>query len=492
MIGVIKKIVCLFFLMLMLESQAWGHGVSVPVIVDTDMALDDIRAIAMLLNSEIMQAPLYVVSDGVRPPQEGVRNLKAILKYFNSSDTQVVEGIKLNKPAPEIRNLMRDIKIPGMEEISSVNEKKKSAPEEIVRKIRSTNDSFIYLCLGPLTNLAQALKIEPEIKDMISFLIFYGGHPDDKNPGWNSLRDPEAARAVFDSGIRIYSIILPEEDLLPFNRDLYGRINGLKTPASSLVEKIHENDDIRRLLDQDHFYIWDEMTIIYFNDPSLFTFSLMPGRGKVMSLSGINREGVEQAYLQALGFASDHHLSPRQSVMLNDFPRDPEMFQKDVGPYVDRIIKKYGMEEWKACLLTNEFHRHLGIYSIIGAKMGVRAREILEAPFDTLEIISHAGSNPPLSCMNDGLQVSTGASLGRGAIRVLDKESSPSAIFVYNNIRLRLTLKNTVWEKVKKDLSELVKKYGGMNAAYFDHVRRLSVQYWMDLDRSNIFDENME
>ena len=60
-------------------------------------------------------------------------------------------------------------------------------------------------------------------------------------------------------------------------------------------------------------------------------------------------------------------------------------------------------------VLTNEFHP-TGAYSIIGAKMGIRAREILEAPFDTLRVVSHAGDAPPSSCLNYGLQMATGAS----------------------------------------------------------------------------------
>lgn len=40
------------------------------------------------------------------------------------------------------------------------------------------------------------------------------------------------------------------------------------------------------------------------------------------------------------------------------------------------------MQEWTAVLLTNELHRHLGMWNIVGAKMGIRAMEVLTAPFD--------------------------------------------------------------------------------------------------------------
>jgi pyrimidine-specific ribonucleoside hydrolase len=211
-----------------------------------------------------------------------------------------------------------------------------------------------------------------------------------------------------------------------------------------------------------------------------------------MALKEIDREGIEKAYLLSLGLPGDFHLSPRNSVVFTDIPKNPSLFREDVRPIVNQIIDTYGIEEWKACLLTNEFHRHLGTYSLVGAKMGVRAREILEAPFDTLEVTSNAGSKPPLSCMNDGLQVSTGASLGRGTIRVLEAQPSPSAVFDFNDISLTLTLKKEVWEKIKKDIRKLVELHGGMNKAYFKDVRELSIRYWKELDRYDIFDEQMK
>ncbi len=91
-----------------------------------------------------------------------------------------------------------------------------------------------------------------------------------------------------------------------------------------------------------------------------------------MVLADFRTDLVEQAYLRLLDYSADLHLSRRTAVVLNDFPVAPSisMFKDDVRPYVKKIIERYGLEEWKACLLTNEFHRHLGIYSIVGAKMG--------------------------------------------------------------------------------------------------------------------------
>ena len=174
MAGFIKNVLYVLFSILILETQAAAHGLSLPVIVDTDMALDDIRAVTMLLNSNAIQTPLIIVSDGVRSPEEGVENLKTILKYFNRNNIEVVRGKDLEKPPPEVRKFIDTIKVPGGGVTPEKNIIKISAPEKIISTINLNDDHVIYLCMGPLTNLADAIQIDPGIKDRISFLIYLG------------------------------------------------------------------------------------------------------------------------------------------------------------------------------------------------------------------------------------------------------------------------------------------------------------------------------
>ncbi len=297
---------------------------------------------------------------------------------------------------------------------------------------------------------------------------------------------------VFDSGLEIYCVVLPEEKLLRFDQKLYQEIKEMDTAPARLVAGIHQAPVIRRLLSEGRLYVWDEMAVIYLNEPSLFKFVPTAHGPEVMSLVSFNAAGVYGTYLKLLGHLADFHLSPRHPVVLSAFPTDPSLFADDVKPYVKKIIERYGVEEWKACLLTNEFHRHLGIYSIVGAKMGIRAREILEAPFDALEVVSFAGTGPPSSCMNDGLQVATGASLGRGTIQISDEGPTPAATFSYKDSKLTLKIKGELLNRIKKDIAAAVKEYGGLNPAYYAHIRKLSLDYWHDLDRKKIFDELVE
>jgi len=479
-------------LLCVLSPFAHAHTYKVSAIIDTDMALDDIRALVMVLNSDWIDVPLIVCSDGAVAPQMGYRNLRILLEYFEKRDTDIVAGRTLGKPAPPWRSWSENLNWPESSTITIETTKIPSATDAILKTLNRSAEQVIYLCLGPLTNLADAIRRDPTIKEKISRVIFYGTSPGAHNPDWNYTRDRESADFIFKSGLNIHSLHIPQEKSLLFDQNLYDRITTMHTRAAHIVTTLHDTPVISGLLEDGHFRVWDEITIIYLNHPSLFKLAPEEESARVMVLEDFRTDLVEQAYLKLLDYSADLHLNRRTAVVLNNFPVDPSMFKEDIRPYVKRIIERHGLEEWKACLLTNEFHRHLGIYSIVGAKMGIRAREILEAPFDELKVISITGKSPPLSCMNDGLQAATGASLGRGAIEVLEQNPKAAAIFIYGNKKLTLKIKKDVLNRIKKDISAALKTYGGLNREYFAHIRELSIDYWIELDRKKIFDETVK
>ena len=92
--------------------------------------------------------------------------------------------------------------------------------------------------------------------------------------------------------------------------------------------------------------------------------------------------------------------------------------------------------------LAKQFHGHLGPYLVFGIRMGLKAKEILgfEGHFD-VRVTAHVGSETPVSCMADGLQFSTGATLGKGNIELAEKgDGPPSAVFEAGGKRLEITL----------------------------------------------------
>jgi pyrimidine-specific ribonucleoside hydrolase len=235
--------------------------------------------------------------------------------------------------------------------------------------------------------------------------------------------------------------------------------------------------------------VWDELAALWLHDPSLAGSRPLPGREGVRVLAGAAPEAVRAAYLELLA-ARGEGPPPRAAVLFTRYPTDPGLYRRDVAPLVPRLIARHGYEEFKAALLTNELHRHLGIISILGAKMGIRARELLGADLDALEVASLAGLEPPMSCLNDGLQTSTGASLGRGTIRVEQGEPRAAAEFRDRaGRRLRLAVRPEVLARLQKDIGRTARAHPGLTPRYFREVRRLALQAWLELDRREVFRE---
>jgi pyrimidine-specific ribonucleoside hydrolase len=469
-----------------------AHDVYLPVIIDTDAAADDLRAIAMLLNTGSADIRLIVASDGVLAADAARQSVQRLLNCLGYRRIPVVTGVNLPLAAPEFRELNGSLNWPdcGKQAETGANTDGLSASRAIVSAVNAVPDEVLYLCLGPMTNLAASFKTDPGIISKIHRVVYMGGAPDSEAAGWNTQRDTPAAEIVFRSGAPVYALGFPDESL-PALADVFPRLCAADSKAADLLETLHDTPAIRERIADRHMKVWDEMTVIYINQMSAFKFAPCTGYPGCFQLTGFDDDAVRQAYVRLLENPADFHLDTRMSVVLNKFPEDPQMMRPDVAPFVDEIITRYGREEWKACLLTNELHRHLGIYSLVGAKMGIRAREILEAPFDTLTVVSFAGLDPPLSCLNDGLQVSTGASLGRGTIRVLEDKKQPAGEFRKGDMVLTLTLKPEYVRRIKTDISAAIDQFGGLGPEYFAHIRRLSISYWKTFDRDKLFDERI-
>ena len=124
-----------------------------------------------------------------------------------------------------------------------------------------------------------------------------------------------------------------------------------------------------------------------------------------------------------------------------------------------------------------------------GAKMGIYAREHFGIGTDLLQIHTYAGSTTPFSCMNDGLQVSTGATLGQGTIHLVhDSIAKPQALFRYNDKSILVKLKPEYLSELQKVISEGVKNYGLDDEDYWILVRQSAIRFWLEWDRNKIFD----
>jgi len=336
------------------------------------------------------------------------------------------------------------------------------------------------IALGPLTNIAAALQGEAGLADGVRKITWYSEGMN--KGGLNYELDPHAAIHVARSEFRM--------DLINCGGNMISNL-----PEFLLALDTIQSDYAKAILDlykmeddaiQDHYMgssLGDDCIPIYLTHPEHFTVTPVmddPERGEIHADGS---PGLQLAILRILDSDKED-----KSIIFNRFPVDSELFEKDVAAISDQLIDKYGLKEWKMVVLTNEFHEHLGIYSIIGAKMGLRAREYYNIGIDELTIESFAGNNPPVSCLNDGLQASTGATLGHGTIVVMDEKSSPEARFTFKNSTIEISLKNTIRKQILEDVNTGIQRYGLDSPDYWVYIRKLALHYWLELNRREIFE----
>ena len=179
--------------------------------------------------------------------------------------------------------------------------------------------------------------------------------------------------------------------------------------------------------------------------------------------------------------------------LIKDLPLNAPFYQAPASDLVKAgIPEKYGHEEWAAVVLTNEFHQHVGIYTILGAKMGVRARELLEALPRSVKVSTETGIAPPHSCLVDGLQVALGSTLAQNLIHVPEsKTPRTAAVFEYQGKRIRLCLRPEVQQTIADIISNAIAHHGNLTPGYFEEIEAASYRIWAEFDRAVIFDEEL-
>jgi pyrimidine-specific ribonucleoside hydrolase len=469
---------------------AHGHEAKTPVIVDTDMALDDVRALALLASDDHVSLEAAIATGGASSVGAGAGNLAWVLDRLGQGSVPVASGRSSGGDPPAWREVSETLGFTLTEPRSAPADVLEDPAEAVSAALGGSEGDPVYLCLGPATTLAALLDTDPSLAEQIGSVYFLGDPPSPRSGAWNTKRDPEALSRVRNAGVRIHFVWLANGDWLRYDEDLLEAVSALDGAAAELVARLHRDERIRDRIEAGHMKAWDETAVLSLLEPGRVGTEPLGGEVGHVRVHEVSPVFVREQVLARLGAEMGQTLPPRASVVLDSYPVDPSMMREDVARVVPTLIERHGMEEWKATWLTNELHRHLGIYSIIGAKMGVRARELLGASVDEVEVASEAGSSPPLACLNDGLQVSTGASLGRGTISVREDEARVAAEFSSGDRKVHLRLRDEVVQRIREDIRQAIADHGKLTPAYFARVRQLAIEYWAELDRSEIFVEH--
>lgn len=96
-----------------------------------------------------------------------------------------------------------------------------------------------------------------------------------------------------------------------------------------------------------------------------------------------------------------------------------------------------------------KFHGHLGPYLVLGLRMGVLAKNTLNVnPFEIRAEI-HTEKRKPRSCIVDGIQFTSGCTLGKGNIELLESEEI-FGVFFKKNRKIVIKVKKEIVEDIAK------------------------------------------
>jgi pyrimidine-specific ribonucleoside hydrolase len=462
-----------FLIALNLSSHPWKP--SHYVIVDTDGGIDDMKAITLLLASPDVRVLAITASPGVLSAETAYIKVKSLLNSFYHEGIPVGINSGSNYKSKEFPVAVQSI----WGDESGI--RPDIAPDyiQLISEILSAERTKIsFICLGSMSTAYYSLRNIQAFSQQVKDIVWSASGTVD-SAGFNYNIDKNASVKMLKQEIPVKIVRnYASDDTDLYDNQLLNSLGTLNTPYAKKLFTFFSSD-----LSKSHKFFYsgnDDLVPVFIHYPELF---LNRTAGNISDCIPSDISGIRESIIKIL----KGETVPKNQV-IKDLPLEPSFYFDDINPSVNEIISKYGIDEWTSGVLANELHRHLGVFAIIGVKMGIRAREYFSTGVDEFSVVSFAGSTPPLSCMNDGLQVSTGATPGHGLLTVInDPELFPLAEFTYLNRKIRLTLKPEIAEKITAELKEINFVYGLDSNIYWELVRKNTIKYWLNMDRHQIF-----
>lgn len=438
------------------------------IVIDTDGGVDDFRALTYFMASRDFNINAITTVDGVLSPHKTANYFRMLLDRYNHQGIQIGKG-KLNNASKKYKNhALRQWQqvFPEMHEYDNFPK----ATDLLFEVIDNTPRATIFVAMGPLTNIAELIKEKPEVMLKVEMILWYCSF-DDKPVGFNYQQDTAAYNYLMANNIPIKSL---DAKGIKYNKDFPELIKHIDN-------SIYAKTFSEFITNFDKSYYWDDLLPIYLLFPTLF-------EEKRVFDNKIIVNPKPDAIFDILATGILNYDKPDEGVIFNEVPTSGFMIRSDLQNHIPEIISNHGYQEYKIVALTSEIHSHLGIYSIMGAKLGLRIMEYLHVGLDEVFIVTYAGSRPPVSCFNDGIQVGTGATIGYGKIKVANVETpEPRVKVIYNNREIMFTLKDEIVQDIRTTISGLVNKYGLDSEMYWTELRKIGIEYWKDICRFNAF-----
>lgn len=252
-------------------------GTKIPVIMDVDTGVDD--AVAIALATRLPELDLVGVTTvaGNVDVEKTTENSLRVLAALGCSAVPVYRG--MNRPltrayhdAAEFHGAsgLGDAEFPP----SPVSVQSETAPEFIVRSVRERPGEIALIPVGPLTNIAVALALEPELPRLVKRVVIMGGAflcPGNASPyaEYNIWADPEAAAIVANSALPITFIGLDVTHNAPLPKALWTTLAAHDGIEAKMVYALCQRTFVGRT--RDEFHLHDPLAVAVTAFPDLVT-----------------------------------------------------------------------------------------------------------------------------------------------------------------------------------------------------------------------------
>jgi pyrimidine-specific ribonucleoside hydrolase len=270
-------------------SAAPSPGASTrPIVIDTDLGLDDLMALAVLLRDETVRVEaVTVAATGLSHCEAGLRNLEMILHQLGSDGVPI--GCGREQPNPGGRTYPDDWRAAADNAYGMHLEGPADAPssgtstEVLAAAIDASADPVTLVELGPWTNVDDLFAAHPALISQVGVIHAMGGTldapgnvyddqgaPIDPSLEWNLAVDPVAFDHVLSSGAPIRLVSLDSTQRLPITQALYDALTADNTAAGANL--VFELVTLNPYVLQGGYYLWDPLAALALRDPDLVAY----------------------------------------------------------------------------------------------------------------------------------------------------------------------------------------------------------------------------
>jgi len=249
------------------------------IILDCDPGHDDAIAILLAGNNPMFDLLGITVESGNQTLAKTGRNALNLVQYLEL-DVPVCLGA-VNPIIKEVEVCeaihgetgLDGFDFPDLE----IDYDKRHAIDFIIEEVLKSDHKVTIITTGPMTNVALAIRKNPEILNNIQEFVLMGGSYQNGNvtpaAEFNIYCDPEAAHIVFNTGLKVIMVGLDVTRKVLVLPEIIDRMSEIDNKASDLFVKLMRvfNENQLRVFGFEGAPLHDPLTLAYLIDHSVLS-----------------------------------------------------------------------------------------------------------------------------------------------------------------------------------------------------------------------------